>query len=96
MNETDDAILEFIHSLGRPDGERVTMTPILLHENIVAIRGNIDKSESTIARRMSILEDAGLLGKEGDEGAHYYLTDKGRAYLRGDLDADDLERDDGG
>lgn len=93
MTETDDAVLEFLDSLGTPDDKPVAMNPTLVHRNIVSIRGKIDKSDRTIARRMSVLNDAGLLEKEGEQGAHYILTDKGRAYLRGDLDADDLERD---
>jgi len=40
---------------------------------------------------MSKLEKAGLVKKI--EGSYYQITDRGRAYLEGDLDAEDLERE---
>jgi len=94
MNETDDAILEFFQSLGTPDGEPVTMTPTLAYENIVEIRGKLDKSQSTVARRMKHeLLPRGLLAVHGETGAHYYLTSKGRRYLSGEIDPDALAKD---
>lgn len=40
---------------------------------------------------MKKLEAVGLV--EADEGSYYYITDKGRAYLSGELDADGLRID---
>ena len=73
---TDDYILETLESgLG--------LTPAV-------IAWNIDKGRSTVQKRLTPLASAGLIEKV-DEKGYYRLTDDGRAYLNGDLDADDLE-----
>lgn len=78
MNQTDDRILELL-------GE----SNLVLSPAVTAI--NLDYSRNWVSRRMSKLEDANLI--ESVDGSYYQITDKGRAYLTGDLDADDLERD---
>lgn len=41
---------------------------------------------------MAALAEHGLLEKtDGGKGSPYKITEKGRAYLEGELDADDLE-----
>ncbi|WP_269073768.1 hypothetical protein [Halobacterium sp. KA-6] len=40
---------------------------------------------------MSKLADRELLEIEDEEAGYYRITDKGLAYLAGELDADDLE-----
>ncbi|OVE85185.1 helix-turn-helix domain-containing protein [Natronolimnobius baerhuensis] len=93
MNEVDDSILEFLHEL-EIDGHPVALKPGAVHYNVVTEFGMLDKSLSTFSRRMSTLADHGLLEKAGDgKGSPYKITNKGRAYLAGDLEADDLEQD---
>lgn len=52
------------------------------------ISANIDYDRQYTSKRCRRLEDAGLLRKV-DSGL-YELSEKGRSYLAGDLDADDL------
>jgi len=86
MNEVDDAVLEFFEA----QDEGVTLPPTVvwfnLHERLEAI----DKSRDTVARRMRKLTDRELLDKVSEERGYYQITQKGRDYLSGDLDADDL------
>lgn len=48
-------------------------------------------SRSSIARALPDLEDYGLVESHPDYSTHYRLTDLGRDYLEGKIDADDLE-----
>ena len=72
---TDDYILETLEG-------GLALTPAV-------IAWNIDKGRSTVQKRLGPLESAGLIEKV-DEKGYYRITDSGRAYLEGDLDADDL------
>lgn len=91
MNEIDDAILEFFEE----QAEGVVLSPSLVWWNLAEERTVIDKSRETVARRMRNLPARGLLKKVDTDRAYYRLTEKGRAYLAGDLDADDLRVDSG-
>ncbi len=86
MNEVDDLVLELF---ARQD-DGLWLTPSLVHWNLVKVYEATDKSKETIARRMRKLVDRGLLEKLGGRG-YYRITDKGKDYLSGDLDADDLQ-----
>lgn len=91
MNEVDDAILEFLQELD-VDGRPVALKPGAVHYNLVTEFGMLNKSLSTFSRRMAKLEEVGLLEKtEDSRGSPYKITDKGRSYLSGELEADDLE-----
>jgi len=79
MNQTDDRILELLRESG------LELTP-------AALAHNLDYSRSWISRRISKMADAGLV--DTAEDGYYGITDKGRAYLAGDLNADDLEDND--
>lgn len=72
---TDDRILEVLDS-------GLRLTPAVIAENI-------DKSRTHVSRRLSDLTDHGLVEKP--KRGYYELTDRGRAYLAGELDAADLE-----
>lgn len=76
MTRADDYILEFLG-----------------HNDIIAsprvISANIDYSHQYVNERMKPLRENGLVKNTGD--GLYKITDKGREYLAGDLDADDLE-----
>ena len=77
MTQADDRILEVMEDSG------LILTPAVLHENI-------DYSRNYISDRCRTLNEAGLLAKDG-EGL-YYITEKGKAYLSGEIDGDELER----
>ena len=76
MTQADDRILETLDDSG-----------LLLSPRILAV--NNDYTRQHVSRRLSRLVDAGLVERV-DEGL-YKVTDQGRAYLAGDLDAEDLE-----
>jgi len=87
MNEVDDAVLEFFAA----QAEGVAFPPTVVWYNLHERLGVIDKSRDTVARRMRKLIDRGLLSKISEERGYYQITQKGRDYLLGDLDADDLK-----
>ena len=72
---TDDRILEVLESGFR-------FTPAVIAENI-------DKSRTHVSRRLSDLTENGLVEKP--KRGYYEITERGRDYLAGDLDADELE-----
>jgi len=76
MNQTDNRILELL------DESNLILSPA-----VTAV--NLDYSRNWVSRRMSKLEDADLIEKVN--GSYYQITDRGRAYLEGDLEADDFE-----
>lgn len=82
--ENDDPILEFFAD------RDIALSPRSLQYNLDA-RENIDIPYSTINHRLGILVDHGLVEKEDPEGGRYAITEKGRQYLAGELDRDDLE-----
>lgn len=91
MNEVDDSILEFLHEL-EVGGHSVALKPGAVHYNLVEELGTLDKSLSTFSRRMATLAEYGLLEKTEDgKGSPYKITEKGREYLEGELDASELE-----
>ena len=71
---TDDRILESLES-------GLRLTPAVIAENI-------DKSRTHVSRRLSDLTDYGLVEKP--KRGYYEITDLGREYLDGDLNAGDL------
>lgn len=77
MNQTDNRILELLDE-----------SNLLLSPAVTAV--NLDYSRNWVSRRMSKLEDADLIEKI--DGSYYRITDHGRAYLSGDLNAEDLEK----
>jgi len=73
----DDRILEFFDETG-----------IILSPGIVT--ANIELSRAHVSRRMSKLAEHGLLEPTDTGRGHYQITDKGRQYLEGELDADEV------
>ncbi|WP_080506910.1 winged helix-turn-helix domain-containing protein [Halorubrum distributum] len=71
---TDDRILEALEG-------GLRLTPAVIAENI-------DKSRTHVSRRLSDLTDYGLIEKP--KRGYYEITDVGREYLDGELDAGDL------
>jgi predicted transcriptional regulator len=71
----DERILEALDTSG-----------MILSPSVIAI--NIDKSRSEINRRLATLVDYGLVTRV--KRGYYEITDDGRTYLEGDLDATEL------
>ena len=76
MNQTDDRILELL------DESDLILTPAVMARNL-------DYTRNWVSRRVGKLESAGLV--EPVDSGYYRISDRGRAYLTGDLDAEDLE-----
>lgn len=91
MNEVDDAILEYYRTLEDTTDPRICLPPMAVWYNLVEQMGALDRSSATISRRMKILDKMGLLEKVDEKRGYYRMTDKGLAYLDGDLDAEDLQ-----
>jgi len=77
MTQADDRLLETLED-----------TDLTLSPRVLAV--NTDYSRHYVARRLSDLVEADLVQKV-DDGL-YQITDQGRAYLAGDLDAEELEQ----
>lgn len=81
--ERERVILRFL-------AERDAMfKPKALFDNLERYEG-ITFGYKTVKRRLDSLEKKGLVETIGDVG-YYEITDRGRDYLAGDLDADELE-----
>ncbi|RQG87043.1 MarR family transcriptional regulator [Natrarchaeobius halalkaliphilus] len=78
MTQADDRVLETLSDSG-----------LILSPRILS--ANTDYSRHYLSTRLGHLLDAGLVERV-DEGL-YKITDRGQAYLEGDLEAADLERD---
>jgi len=79
MTKSDPAILEIFEEAG------IAIPPAVAEYNLVGI------SKSTVKRRLPVAVGHGLLEKVDEDRGYYRITDRGRAYLEGELDADDLE-----
>ncbi|NIC01076.1 winged helix-turn-helix domain-containing protein [Halobacterium sp. R2-5] len=77
MTRADDYILEFFEE-----------TEIVATPHVVA--ANIDYSRQYVNRRIRKLADHDLV--ENTDDGLYRITDRGRGYLTGDIDPDDLSR----
>jgi len=92
MSNFDEVILEFLESLGTPHGEPVLVSPRVLKDNLER-RNLVDYSESSYSRRLQKLEERGFLGKTDTDAVRYYITEKGRKYVAGELDPSEFELD---
>jgi len=75
MTRADDYILEFFEE-----------TDIVATPHVVS--ANIDYSRQYVNRRIRKLSENGLLDNTGD--GLYQITHRGRDYLAGEMEADDL------
>lgn len=84
MSLKDGLILEFLeeHDLELP------AKPLYRNLN----RHGHEIGYSTVRQRLGELESHGLIARV-DEAGYYEITEKGRAYLDGDIDASELETD---
>lgn len=81
MTNADDHILEFLRNEGNRE---IVATPRVIAENI-------DFNPGYVRQRMSQLLDENLVEYYDEDAGMYQITGRGRAYLQGELDADDLE-----
>ncbi|QIB75737.1 ArsR family transcriptional regulator [Halogeometricum borinquense] len=79
MTKSDPAILELFEESG------LSMPPAVVSYNIEGV------SHPTVKRRLPILAEHGLLEKAGDKRGYYRITDRGRAYLEGEVETEELE-----
>lgn len=79
MTKSDPAILELFEESG------LTMPPAVVSYNVDGV------SHVTVKRRLRELENHGLLEKAEDKRGYYRITDRGRAYLSGDIESHELE-----
>lgn len=84
MTMTDLVILEFL------DENDLELPPKPLYRNLNRHGHNI--GYSTVRGRLPELAQKDLLSKDSD--GYYQLTEQGRAYLAGDLNANELETPD--
>lgn len=82
MTRADDFILELLLN----DGDPLIATPA-----VIAV--NIDYSVDYVLKRMKKLRESGLVGYYDEDRGMYEITDRGRAYLAGELDVDDFDID---
>lgn len=80
MTKSDDAILELLAETG------IALPPAV-------ISFNIEVSHPTVRRRLPKLLDHELVRKADEDKGYYEITEKGRKYLSGNLDANELEDD---
>ncbi|RKD95508.1 hypothetical protein ATJ93_2366 [Halopiger aswanensis] len=81
MTNADDHILEFLLNEGNRE---IVATPRVIAENI-------DFNPGYIRQRMRKLLEEDLVAYYDEEAGIYEITDQGRAYLAGEIDAKDLE-----
>ncbi|MFD1600991.1 hypothetical protein [Halobellus rarus] len=95
MNEKDDIILEALNLL-----YPAAISPTPLHWNIenrfdeeLKYKARTDGGFSldTLRNRMERLVELGLIEICRERGSYHSITEEGRAYLAGDLDAAELE-----
>lgn len=85
MTGSDDSVLEYLSE------HDVALPPTGLEINLN--REGISISYSTIHRRLQKLQDKGMVEKVHKKKGYYAITEKGKQYLNGDLDARDIETD---
>ena len=84
MTPVDRDILEILYNEGGP--HELVLSPRIIAENT-------DWSRQTVRDHLMTLRDHSLVEYYDETGGIYQLSDRGRAYLEGDLEAADLEPD---
>lgn len=79
MTKSDPAIIEVFGEAG------IAMPPAVAEYNLQGV------SKSTIKRRIPHLVEHGLLEKVDERKGYYRITEKGKKYLVGELNAKDLK-----
>ncbi len=84
MTPVDRDILELLQN--EPGVRELVLTPRLIAENT-------DWGRDTVREHLLVLRDQGLVEYYDESAGIYQLSDRGRSYLGGDLDVDELEDD---
>jgi len=84
MNKASDPVLEVLEEAG------VFMTRSGVNHNIKIHAGD-SPGRTTVYDAFDELEAHGLIESDEGETTYYRITEEGRAYLEGDLDASKLE-----
>lgn len=76
MNTASDPVLEFLeeHDIGITIG---------------ILDNNLESSKRTIGDALDELEEHGFVKRDENYQSHYRITDRGRKYLEGEIDAND-------
>ena len=83
MTRADDTILEFLLNAGNED---LIATPAV-------VEMNIEFGISTVRGRLRNLHEAGLVEYYDKSRGAYQISEKGKQYLEGELDASELEHE---
>lgn len=81
MTNADDRILEFLQNDPNPS---IVATPLVIAENI-------DFNRGYVTQRLRVLLENHLVEYHDEGSGIYRITDRGGAYLAGELEAEDLE-----
>lgn len=81
MNTATDPVLELLRDSG------LSLPPGAIHYNISR---QMDVSRASVTRAIRELQDHGLIEKAPDSKTYYEITELGKRYLDGELDASDL------
>ncbi|WP_135855235.1 hypothetical protein [Halorussus salinus] len=84
MTDSDELILEFL-----ADTE-IALPPTPIHYNL---QKNHEISYSTVRRRTQTLTEHGFLEIDNPDKKYYQITELGRQYLMGNLNASELENE---
>ncbi|MFB6179051.1 MAG: ArsR family transcriptional regulator [Halorientalis sp.] len=82
MNKATDPVLELLESSG------LALPPGAIYYNLAEV---MDISRASVTRAIDDLQRYGLVRKPPRAETYYEITDRGVAYLHGDLDANDIE-----
>lgn len=82
----DEPILEFLEE------SNAALPPAVVEFNL-DYKGITSPAYSTVKRRMRKLEEHGFLRRVEGKSGYYVISDRGSAYLAGELAAEDLEED---
>ncbi|MWG33132.1 hypothetical protein [Halomarina oriensis] len=80
----DEPILELLEASG------VALPPAVVHFNL-RWKNVATPADSTVKRRLRKLAEHDYLEKVEQNAGYYAITQKGRDYLAGNLDADELD-----
>lgn len=86
MNKATDPILELLEE------SDLALPPGAIGFNLRRISDDAP-SQPTVDRAVQDLREYGLIDKPDSSKTYYTITDKGRAYLDGELDASEVESD---
>jgi DNA-binding PadR family transcriptional regulator len=87
MNKATDPILELLDESG------LALPPKAILVNLQRMMEDAP-SRPTVFRALDELEDHGYIETLPISGTYYVITGRGRDYIRGELDASDLEHPD--